>query len=239
MPALIAFDLDGTLIDTEAKTLPDLIRCFNEDFALPMTMETWMQHFHGMSGPPMINKVNAMFGTDLTFESFMPVRNKRLEAIFADGVNPAPGMLQAIRTLHAQGAPICICSNSTYARISLTLANANGQHTHGANLAEIFKSRIFSAVGSIEKPGKAKPAPDVYLAAAKHFAVPPKQCLAVEDSLTGLESALAAGFTCWGYTALTPHPDEDALKLTAAGAKKTFPHWDNFLPLLSKWKPKK
>lgn len=241
LPTLIAFDLDGTLLDTESLGVPDLIQCLNEDFGVPVTMEIWLQHFHGTSGPAMINKLNAMFATDLTFEAFYPVRHARLEKLYAAGVGAAPGVLQVVRTLHTQGQKICICTNSTQTRLKMLLEKTRGQHSAGINLAETFARHSFSAVGDVGNttPSRSKPAPDVYLAAAAHYKIEaPSTALAIEDSVTGVQAAVAAGFTCWGYTGLNPHPKEEAEKLKKAGAQKILPHWDDFFPLLAKFKPK-
>lgn len=228
--ALIAFDLDGTLINTEALTLPDMVNCLKDDFGIPMTLEHFLENYHGMSGQPLMDKLNAEYGTNLEFSTFLPIRNARLPGVFGGGIPPAPGMLQALRLLASQGRQLCVCSNSDAARIALSLGKVNGQHSAGVILEHMFEGHIFSATAA---GSRAKPAPDVYLAAAACYKTGPKQCLAVEDSATGAKSAVEAGFTCVGYLGLSQNAAHERSKMEKAGVAHFFTHWDDFHPLLS------
>lgn len=237
-PPLIAFDLDGTIAHTEALSYADVVDMLQTHFNIPLTLETWYQRYHGMAGPALINQLNADFATDLTWEVYLAARNERIPAMFAKGVNPAPGVLQVLRQLESHGYRCCLVSNSQPQRVELTLKNLTGQHSAGLNLIQFFANRTFNAINA-QGQGRAKPAPDAYLAAAAHYNLQnPATALAIEDSPTGVQAAVAAGFTCWGYTGLSLHPEEDKPRLKAAGAQKVFTHWDDFLKLLHTFKPK-
>jgi len=86
------------------------------------------------------------------------------------------------------------------------------------NLIEWFEGRIFSGH---EMP-KTKPAPDVYLAAAAHLQVEPKDCLVIEDTPTGVTAGVAAGATVWAYLPLLNSQKISEIELLNAGAKKIF-----------------
>lgn len=231
--ALIAFDLDGTLADTESRSLPDAVEMFNEEYGVPVTLEYWLENYHGLAGQTLLNHIEADFGTHIPLPDFLASRARRVERMFSQGVQPAPGMLQVLKGLAVQGCQMCICSNSAPARIALTLRHLTGQHAAGLILPNMFENHIFSGQGA-DGLGKTKPAPDVYLAAAQHYGVAPANALAVEDTTTGVKAAVAAGFTCIGYTGLLRHPKEEGAELAATGAAAVIPHWDDFLPLLAK-----
>lgn len=231
--ALIAFDLDGTLADTESVSVPNAIAMLNEDYGLTLTLEYWLAAYHGLAGQALLNRIESDFGVHIPLAEFMQKRADRVAQMFAQGVQPAPGMLQSIRQLVAGGRQLCVCSNSTPERIALTLQNLTGQRAAGLMLPDVFRNHSFSAIGT-HGHGKAKPQPDVYLEAATFYQTQPSACLAVEDSATGVHAALAAGFSCVAYTGLIHNAHLEIPKLIAAGAVETFAHWDDFLPLLTR-----
>ena len=229
---LIAFDLDGTLANTEAVSIPSAVATLRDEFGVPITLDYFYENLHGLTGQALATAIYQQLGIKLDAAAYMQRRAEMVPGMFASGVQPAPGMLQALRNLVAAGQQLCICSNSMPERIAYTLNHITGQHSAGINLPSLFEGHLFSATGT-SGTGQAKPAPDVYLAAAAAYKANPKKCLAVEDSPVGVASAIAAGFTCLGYNGLTRHADDEAANLTAAGAKAVFRHWDDFIPLLS------
>jgi beta-phosphoglucomutase-like phosphatase (HAD superfamily) len=89
-------------------------------------------------------------------------------------------------------------------------------------LSALFgEERIFSA----QDVGRGKPAPDLFLHAARTMGVAPERCAVVEDSALGVEAARAAGMDVYGFTAMTP-----ATKL--AGATALFGHMTELPALL-------
>jgi beta-phosphoglucomutase-like phosphatase (HAD superfamily) len=81
-------------------------------------------------------------------------------------------------------------------------------------LMDYFEGRIFSGH---EMP-RSKPAPDVYLAAAKHLGAAGARCLVIEDTTTGVTAGVAAGATVWAYCPLPEHAEA----LRQAGARRLF-----------------
>lgn len=226
---LIAFDLDGTLADTESFSIPNLLELLANHYGLHLTASQWFTAYHGMSGPSLLAKLNADHGTQLTWEEFAPRRQSALEKVIRErGIEPMPGVFQMLRRVASSGQQLALVSNSNPTRIGLTLEFINGQRQHGVLLPALFAGHIFSGTDPSHPQRHSKPAPDVYLAAAAYYQVNPAQCLALEDSVTGVQAAVAAGFTCWGYTGAAPHTAELSAKLSAAGAAKILNHWDEF-----------
>lgn len=232
---LIAFDLDGTLADTESLSLPSAVATMREAFGVPVTLEYWYENLHGLAGQALMQAIEQQFGITIDFQDYLTRRAAMVPDMFSGGVQPAAGMLQVLRNLVVQGHQLCICSNSQPERIKLTLTHITGQHSAGINLPAMFEGHVFSATGA-NGQGKAKPAPDVYLGAAMTYAAKPQFCVAVEDSPVGVIAAVAAGFTCLAYTGLGRHPEKDAIALRESGAHHVFSHWDEFLPLLASLK---
>jgi beta-phosphoglucomutase-like phosphatase (HAD superfamily) len=227
---LIAFDLDGTIADTERVTLPDVIEQLNDEHRVPVTLEHWFAHYHGLAGKPLLDAIARDYGVAIDHDEFHTARGRRIKKIFTSrGVPPGPGLFAALKGL--KGRQLAVCSNSNPERVHLTLAYLTGQTRAGLHLTDLFDGTCFCGIGQAHAP---KPAPDIYLAAAAHFQASPARCLAVEDSAAGAAAALAAGFVCIGYTGLARHRELEAAKLEAAGVRHIIGHWDEFLPLVAK-----
>ena len=111
-----------------------------------------------------------------------------LFARFEEELQPVPGVRDAILSLPYRR---CVASSSTPDRIALSL--------RVTGLADLF-ARVFSAT----EVRHGKPAPDLFLHAARSLGVAPGRCAVVEDSPLGVEAALAAGMDVYGFTAMTP-----------------------------------
>jgi HAD superfamily hydrolase (TIGR01509 family) len=118
---------------------------------------------------------------------------------------PIPGARQALLATAALGLPYRIASNSSHEEMAAKFARAG--------LADLVDGRIHSAYDLIARGKRGKPDPDLFLEAAAAEAVPPAECLVIEDSLAGVQAAVAAGMQCLGFS-----PDSDGANLRAAGA---------------------
>jgi beta-phosphoglucomutase-like phosphatase (HAD superfamily) len=77
---------------------------------------------------------------------------------------------------------------------------------------------VFSAI----QVARGKPAPDLFLFAAERLGVPPKGCVVVEDSITGVEAATAAGMPVVGFCGGSHCPGDHADRLISAGCSRVF-----------------
>ncbi|SOE12787.1 haloacid dehalogenase superfamily, subfamily IA, variant 3 with third motif having DD or ED [Streptomyces sp. 2323.1] len=116
------------------------------------------------------------------------------------------GVTEVLEKLDAGGVPYCVGSSGSHERISV------GHRKTG--LERWFPAgRVFSA----QDVGRGKPAPDLFLHAARQMGVAPERCAVVEDSPLGVQAAVAAGMDVYGFTAMT-----SAEKLTEAGGTVLF-----------------
>jgi beta-phosphoglucomutase-like phosphatase (HAD superfamily) len=102
------------------------------------------------------------------------------------------------------------------ARWPLAVASSSNRPLIDAVLELSGLAPQFRATVSSEEVARGKPAPDVYLEAARQLGVDPARCVAIEDSSNGLRSAAAAGMTVIAVPNQEYEPDADALALAAA-----------------------
>jgi beta-phosphoglucomutase-like phosphatase (HAD superfamily) len=227
---LLAFDLDDTVLDTFTVSIPNCVEMVNQEYGAPIKVTDWTKPngYRGKAGQPLLDAIEADYGVRIALEPFMQKRREWLHHQIKAGLKPAPGFVDAIRELHTHQRRLCICTNSVAERAALSLGNAILEGT--PTLAAIFGAHVYSAMPDLGP----KPAPAVYLHAARVFGVDPSECLAVEDTPTGVQAALAAGYTTVGYVGLHDDPAKATEILFAAGAHHVMQHWNEFLPLLQK-----
>ncbi len=193
---LVIFDCDGVLVDTERLA----IRVESEILTAigwPMTPEEVARRFVGRSAYDMCAEVSAVIGRTVEWE-------REFELPFRDAVSrelqPVKGIDDVLDSLVM---PFCVASNSRAAMIEHSLSTVG--------LWDRFAGRAFSA----HDLGAPKPAPDVFLHAAAVLNVPTSQCVVIEDSVSGVRGALAAGMHVFGYGSSVTDADE----LKAEGAE--------------------
>jgi HAD superfamily hydrolase (TIGR01509 family) len=180
--SLVIFDCDGVLVDSE----PIANRVFAEQLTLhgfPHTAEEVMRKFIGNSRDACIRLAGEMRGSPLP-EGFARQWDDALHVELARGLRPVAGIPEVLAGLPV---PYCVASNGEpeHMRIALT----------AAGLMPLVQGRLFSAA-LVPNP---KPAPDVYLHAAKTMGVAPAHCVVVEDTPTGVRAGLAAGMRVFAY----------------------------------------
>ena len=177
MTDAVVFDLDGVLLDSE-QVWDEARRQF--------TLEAggrWhagaQRAMMGMSSPEWSRYMREELGVDLPPEAISDEVVRRLDALYRRELPLLPGAREAVETL-AASCPLGVASSSNRPLIELVL-----------ELAEL--GRYFRAVVSSEEVPRGKPAPDVYLEAARRLDVDPARTTAVEDSENGIHAAKAAG----------------------------------------------
>ena len=148
-----------------------------------MQIAETLQKFHGTTLHERVEITSCELGITPP-ENFIPVFNARLSALTEHELQPVPHIHDLIESLTV---PICVASNGTLDEITLRLKVAG--------LTDCFGKSIFSGM-EVPRP---KPAPDVYLAAARSFDVDPSLCVVIEDSLLGVTAAVAARMRVYGY----------------------------------------
>jgi HAD superfamily hydrolase (TIGR01509 family) len=188
---LVIFDCDGVLVDSEKIAVKIDVKLL-ADLGWPMPEEEVVERFVGRSHADMTAAIERHLGRPLPRGWNEPYRALYREA-FDRELTPVDGVVEALDALDAVPLPMCVASSTSHSGL---------RHTLGlTGLYERFEGRIFSAT---EVP-RGKPAPDLFLHAARTLGVPPDRCVVVEDSRYGVQAARAARMPSLGYAGgLTP-----------------------------------
>lgn len=197
---LVIFDCDGVLVDSEPITTRVLADMLHE-LGLNLSADALYGLFHGRSMAQCLDLVTQMLGEPLP-ATFVPTLRQRAAAALWAEVTPIPGIREALAAIQI---PICVASSGEREKVQLTLGKTGMLARFGGN--------IFSA-DDVTRP---KPAPDIYLLAARQNGVDPRACAVVEDSPAGVRAGVAAGMVVFGFAAHTP-----AAQLNEAGAHVIF-----------------
>jgi len=196
---LAIFDCDGVLVDSEGLTHESLVNALGE-LGIALDIERAIGLFMGNSLPQSIAIIEEMLGKPLP-ETFFPAWREKLYVHLQQApVQLVPGVVEVIDQLDM---PICVVSNGPMRKMQTTLGVTG--------LLERFEGSIYSSESGL--PGK--PAPDLFLAAAKNFNASPARTFVIEDSVKGATGAVAAGMQVFGYAAAAYI---DADELAAVGA---------------------
>jgi HAD superfamily hydrolase (TIGR01509 family) len=197
--AAVIFDLDGVLLDSEG-----VWNAARKQVALEHG-GNWpaeaQQAMMGMSSTEWSAFMHDRLGVSLPPEQISQTVVSRLERLYEEHLPLLAGARETAIALAARW-PLGLASSANRPVIDLVLELAG--------LTDCFAVTISS-----EEVAHGKPAPDVYLEAARRIAAPPSQCVAVEDSDNGLRSASAAGMTVIAIPNRDFPPGEDALALAA------------------------
>ena len=182
-PSLVIFDCDGVLIDSEVISARMLIaELATRGVTLDMAFVS--RHFLGRSYPVVLSEVHTRFGITLP-DQFEQDYRARLLAAFQRDLRVMPGVERAIADL---ALPYCLATSSSPERLRQSLALTG--------LTDLFGDRTYTA----SRVARGKPAPDLFLFAAKQMGADPARCLVIEDSLNGVKAGLAAGMQVWRFT---------------------------------------
>lgn len=195
----IIFDCDGVLVDSEPAAF-DLLAEDLDSHGLSLPRAEMERIFIGGTIAGVHVKARAL-GAALP-DGWVTDFYERLYARLAQGTPLMPGVLDLLDALDAAGIPYAVGSNGSDRKMQVTL----GQHP---GLLDRFQDRLFSG----QTLGAPKPAPDLYLHAARALGHPPADCAVIEDSPTGARAAAAAGIPCFGFA-----PHGDGAGLAAEGA---------------------
>jgi HAD superfamily hydrolase (TIGR01509 family) len=192
----VVFDMDGVLVDTEhlwdevreelttewgGRYTPEA-----QEAMMGMSSLEWSRYLHetvGLGEPPETINAEVVRRMLARYEVELPV---------------VPGAVDAVRRLDGEGFRLAVASSSNRELIDAVLRRLD--------LAALFEATVSS-----EEVGRGKPAPDVYLEAARRLGVPPSSCAAIEDSASGIRSAHDAGMRVIAYPNRHFPPSADVL----------------------------
>jgi HAD superfamily hydrolase (TIGR01509 family) len=191
----VIFDLDGVLIQTEE--VWDEVRAALASERGGRYGPEAQRAMMGMSAPEWSRYMHEELGVPDEPEEIVAEVVRRMEQRYRAGVPLIPGAVDAVERLAARW-PLGLASSSNRPLIDVVLELTG-------------LGRLFQVTVSSEEVARGKPAPDVYLEAARRLGVPPERCAAVEDSHSGIRSARAAGMRVVAIPNPSFPPDPEAL----------------------------
>lgn len=165
------------------------------------------RRFVGKTFAAMLEEMRREFGAAFPADASTQ-KDLRLLKLYETDLRAVDGVEQALEALGPQR--FSVASNSPLERVDTALRITG--------LSRFFGNRITT----FEHVARGKPEPDVFVEAARRAGYAPENCIVVEDSVTGVTAAHRAGCQVLGFTGTHPHPEEQAQKLLAAGARTAF-----------------
>jgi len=186
----VIFDMDGVIIDSEP------LHIQSEHIILkPFQLNLSDEEFHKYMGrTPRILLEGIIRDYDLptTADDLLPRHMQQLAKLYRKEGDAIPGALEAIQQLSEKGIKLGLASSSDWLLINIVLDKFNIRP-------------FFDAVTSGQDVKGIKPEPDIFLKTAHDLGVQPSQCLVIEDSAAGVQSAKNAGMPCIGFKSPNSH----------------------------------
>jgi HAD superfamily hydrolase (TIGR01509 family) len=190
----VIFDMDGTLIDSESVYIAGM-----QDAARTLDLPLPMALCHAMVGVPS-HECNLMlqehYGAGFDLAVFRGHFSTSVQRRMSERVPVKPGVVELLDFLRDRGLPLAIATSA-------------GRATAERNLGRAGLLDRFAALATRDDVEHPKPAPDLYLEAAKRLGVAPERCVAFEDSSIGIIAAHAAGMRAVMVLDILP-PTEEA-----------------------------
>jgi HAD superfamily hydrolase (TIGR01509 family) len=195
----VIFDMDGVLVESEPFIAEAAVQMFAEK-GVAVRPEDF-RPFIGTGEDRFLGGVAEARGVTLD----MPRDKARTYAIYLELIRgrlePLPGVAEFIERCRARGLRLAVASSADRVKVE-------------GNLRELgLPEGTFDAVVVGEDVARKKPAPDIFLEAARRLGLEPSTCLVIEDAVSGVSAARVAGCRCLGITS-----SFSAGQLTAAGA---------------------
>jgi HAD superfamily hydrolase (TIGR01509 family) len=215
-PDLIIFDCDGVLVDSEVLSC----RCLSKVLAaygINLGLDQALDLFLGRSTSAVLEYYQAM-GRSIP-EQFSSELRAGVRASFVSALRPIEGVGSVLERLQI---PHCVASSSDVERVSLSLSLTG--------LTPYFDGKLYTA----QMVERGKPAPDLFLYATEKMQANPRRTLVIEDSVSGVTAAKAAGMTAWGFVGGSHYKSRDGKAiLLGAGADRVFERMVEFWPIES------
>lgn len=180
---LVIFDCDGVLVDSE-KLGNDVFAEMLAIYGHQISGDETKDRFRGFKFTKCLEVLEQETSIKLP-ESFETDFRLRMSSVFRKQLQPVEG---ALRLVESMQVPFCVASSGPRSKIEENLRTTN--------LYPHFVDKIFSAY----EVNSWKPDPGLFLAAANHFGVAPRDCIVVEDSFVGVSAGIAANMTVLGLS---------------------------------------
>ncbi|MFF2513428.1 HAD family hydrolase [Streptomyces sp. NPDC058086] len=192
----VIFDLDGTLVDSE----PNYFEASRQTLAEQGIADfTWAEHerYVGISTRDTVALWKERFDLRPPLDALLTDMNRRYLELARSATHVYPQMRKFVELLAAEGASMAVASGSSPAAIEAILT--------GTGLAAHL-----TTVVSADEVAHGKPAPDVFLEAARRLGADPADCVVLEDAAPGAAAAHAAGMRCIAVPYVAAQADDPA-----------------------------
>ncbi|MET9161851.1 HAD family phosphatase [Streptomyces parvulus] len=178
----VIFDLDGTLVDSEPNYYEAGLRTLAE-YGVPDF--SWADHeaYVGISTRETVADWKRRYALQAPVEELLAVKNRHYLELARTSVRAYPEMRALVERLADEGVPLAVASGSSREAIAAILARTG------------LDARLRTVV-SADEVARGKPAPDVFLEAARRIGADPADCVVLEDAAPGAAAAHAAGMRC-------------------------------------------
>ncbi|MFK0024287.1 HAD family hydrolase [Streptomyces sp. NPDC090798] len=192
----VIFDLDGTLVDSEPNYFEAGRRTLAEQ---GVTDFTWAEHerYVGISTRETVALWKERYDVRSPLDALLADMNRRYLELARAATHVYPEMRKFVELLAAEGVPMAVASGSAPAAIEAILT--------GTGLAAQL-----TTVVSADEVAHGKPAPDVFLEAARRLGAGPADCVVLEDAAPGAAAAHAAGMRCVAIPYVAAQADDPA-----------------------------
>ena len=205
----IIFDCDGVLVNSEELVI-GVERRFLAELGLVYDDVEFLTRFVGTSDRDFVAALRADHaerGRGVFPDDFLAQVRHACFDLFTTELRAVEGLESYLNSLHR---PKAVASSSTVRSLNRKLGLTGLAHWFGAH--------VYSA----EHVENGKPAPDLFLHAARQLSTDPSACVVIEDSVNGVLAGVAAGMQVWGFTGGGHADDGLAARLADAGAHRVF-----------------
>ncbi|MEV0223240.1 HAD family phosphatase [Streptomyces sp. NPDC050704] len=192
----VIFDLDGTLVDSE----PNYYEAGRQTLADQGVPDfTWADHerYVGISTRETLALWKERYALDTPLDVLFADKNRRYLELAGTSTRVFPEMRKFVELLAGDGVPMAVASGSSREAIAVILA-ATGLDPY------------LRTVVSADEVARGKPAPDVFVEAARRLSAVPADCVVVEDAAPGAAAAHAAGLRCIAIPYIASQADDPA-----------------------------
>jgi len=195
----ILFDMDGVIVDNHEYHLKSWLKFFDEH-GVSMSEEEYKQKVNGRTMDEILPKIlNRNMGRE-EIRKLGGQKEETYREMYRPHIQPTPGLTHFLQNLKDHNIPFAVATSAPPANVDFTLGHTGLRET-------------FSAIVDDTMVKEGKPAPEVYLTAAKAINMPPDTCIVFEDALLGIQAGKKANMKV--VAVATTHTREE---LEAEGA---------------------
>ncbi len=191
--AAVIFDMDGVIVDSE----PLHLRAWQlvlSNYQINYAAEDH-QHFLGRKDLFMADQLTQRFSLSLSPDQLVHAKESIYLNLIQEHAMPRPGLMKILNEARSCNMPCGLASSATIPTIELTIS-------------VLGLESYFQSLTSGDEVEHGKPAPDIFLLAAKRLGAQPEHCVVIEDTLNGIRAAKNAGMVCFAIPCdATRHQD--------------------------------